>query len=611
MKSRRNGKRSSDKEAKPAKHNRREFLQTLCAASATAAAGGLLPGAAHAEEIPRDRALKSAQGATGVMQVGPTPDTVYVNGAVITVDPEARTLQAVAVEGDRIIAVGSNEEIRKMAVSGTRVVDLANKTMTPGFVDSHSHFPGSGMEHLYEVNCSPPPVGAVNSIDDIIQALKAKAQQTPPGQWVLGYGYDQSLVKEMRQPTRWDLDKASTANPILLEHNSGHLAVVNSLALKMAGIGKNPTQPNEGGVIDVDPKTGEPTGLLEEHATGLVYRLIPPRTKDQLWAAIKWDTQNYLRAGVTTSVQAGSNRQDWLNMQAARRDNLLAFRFHIWVSRRPQGPAECGILTGFGDDWMKVGAIGELPHDGSLQGYTGYLSTPYYTPYKGDPFWRGFPNESREELIEYSKRENREGYQISIHGNGDAAIQDIIDSYDLAYRDFPRQDTRFRIDHCQTVREDQLDQIKALGITPTFFVSHTYYWGDQHRDIFLGPERAARISPLRSAIQRGIRFTIHLDSPVTPMSPLQAMWSAVNRLTRTGKVLGPEQRITPFEALRAITIDGAYQVFEEKTRGSIEPGKMADFTILQENPLTIDPVKIRDIPILQTIVGGKTVYSKT
>ena len=203
---------------------------------------------------------------------------------------------------------------------------------------------------------------------------------------------------------------------------------------------------------------------------------------------------------------------------------------------------------------------------------------------------------------------NREGYQIAIHGNGDAAIDDILNAYRLALEQTPRPDARHRIEHCQTVREDQLDEMKRLGVTPSFFVGHVYYWGDRHRDIFLGPERAARISPLASALQRGIRFTIHDDSPTTPVNPLMLVWDAVNRLTLDGKVLGPEQRIPVMAALRAITSDAAWQNFEEKTQGSIEPGKLADLVALEENPLTVSPVHIKDIRISMTIVGGNIVY---
>ena len=210
--------------------------------------------------------------------------------------------------------------------------------------------------------------------------------------------------------------------------------------------------------------------------------------------------------------------------------------------------------------------------------------------------------------METVKALHRDGNQIAIHANGDAAIDDVIFAFREALKERPKADHRFRVEHAQMTREDQLDAYKELGITPSFFVSHTYFWGDVHRDIFQGPVRAAHTSPLASAMKRGIRFSIHLDTPVTPMSPLQAVWSAVNRQTREGKVLGPEQRIKPVDAIRAVTIDAAFQNFEEKVKGSIEIGKFADLTILAENPATVDPVKIKDIQVLETIVGGKRVY---
>lgn len=591
---------------KGTKIGRRSFLRNVAAASLAGGAVTLLPRSTASSSLPPQTNTNSPIQVTPVL---PTIglNTVYVNGVVITMDRTARNVQAVAVDGDRILAAGSNDEIRKLANSKTRVVDLGNKVILPGFISAHDHFDMAAAIH-YTVDLNSPPVGAINSIDDLIQALKKKAQETPRGQWVMGFGYDQTLLREKRQPTRYDLDKASTDHPIFIYHTSGHLSVANSLALKMAGVTKDTPQP-KGGAIERNPETGEPTGLLEERGD-IVSRLIPPLSLDQYMEGLKWAGQDYAKAGVTTSVIAGSTRDSLIRLQEARRKGLLSIRFTVMGDRGNNGPEGTGVLTGFGDEWMKIGPIGEAVHDGSIQGYTGYLSKPYYVPYHGDPNYRGFPHESKEELIEIVKKENREGYQIAIHANGDEAIQDLIDAYREAGKDFPRSDTRFRIEHCQMVREDQLDQIKELGITPSFFVSHTYFWGDQHRDIFIGPERAARISPLRSAINRGIRFSIHLDTPVTPMRPLQAVWSGVNRVTRSGKVLGPEQRVTPLEALRAVTIDAAWQNFEGDIKGSIEPGKLADFVVLEKNPLTIDPMKIRDIPVVETIVGGKTIFKK-
>jgi len=258
---------------------------------------------------------------------------------------------------------------------------------------------------------------------------------------------------------------------------------------------------------------------------------------------------------------------------------------------------------------LQLGSL-KIVHDGSIQGYTGYLSEPYHVPFKGDTSYRSYPRRSREALTQMVKEAHRAGHQIAIHGNGAAAIDDILYAFGEAQREYPRPDARHRIEHCQNVREDQLDRIAELGITPSFFVGHVYYWGDRHRDIFLGPERGARISPLASAVKRNIRFTVHDDTPVTPVDPLQLVSVSATRLTTSGQVLGPEQRIPVERALRAITIDAAWQNFQEDAKGSIEAGKLADLVILADNPLTVEPIKIRDINVLETVVSGKTVFKR-
>ena len=252
----------------------------------------------------------------------------------------------------------------------------------------------------------------------------------------------------------------------------------------------------------------------------------------------------------------------------------------------------------------------KLSQDGSLQGLTGYLTQPYHQQPAGSKNFAGYASRSRAALAASVLKYHRAGYQIAIHANGDAAIDDVLHAFRAAQAAFPRTDTRHRIEHCQTPREDQLDAIRELGITPSFFVGHVYYWGDRHRDRFLGPERAERISPLASAVRRGIRFSVHNDTPVTPVNPLLLVWCAVNRLTRDGRVLGPRERIPVMDALRAVTIDAAWQNFDEATRGSIEPGKFADFVVLAESPLTVDPVRLKDIAIVETVVGGRTVHRK-
>ncbi len=539
-------------------------------------------------------------------QTRSVPDTIYVNGTVVTMDAQARTVEAIAVSGDRISAVGRTADIRALAGSATKTIDLAGRTVLPGFVDAHSHFPAAGTDALYIVDLQSPPVGAVRTIDDLIAALKRRADETPKGQWVIGRGYDQTLLREKRQPTREDLDKASMDHPISIVHTSGHLFAANSVALMMAGVTKDTPNP-KGGVIVKDRRSGEPTGLFEE--VNMVARLIPSRTAGETMEGIKRAVAIYTAAGVTTATIAGNGIDAVRSLVEASGKGLLPIRINTMLRGTPEQVRAARAAVASPSEMLKAGAV-KMVADGSIQGYTGYLREPYTIQPEGRTGFRGYPSLSREELVESVKALHRDGNQIAIHANGDAAIDDVIFAFREALKERPKDDHRFRVEHAQMTREDQLDAYRELGITPSFFVSHTYYWGDVHRDIFQGPERAAHTSPLASAVKRGIRFSIHLDTPVTPMSPLQAIWSAVNRRTREGKVLGPDQRIAPVDAIRAVTIDAAFQNFEEKVKGSIEIGKFADLTILAENPSTVDPAKIKDIQVLETIVGGKSVYSK-
>lgn len=550
----------------------------------TSAALFLLPGAVHAQHLL-------------------PPDTIYTDAVVLTMDTGARTFQAVAVRGDRVAAAGTTAELLKTAGPNTRVVNLNGATILPGFIDAHSHFPGSGTAALYSVNLASPPLGDVRTIDDLVAALRRKAANTPKGEWIRGGSYDQNELREHRNPTREDLDRASAEHPIFITQSAGHMAVANSMALKLAGLSKETPQPR-GGVYQKDLRTGELNGILEE-TFGAVARLIPQLTAAQMNEAIRWSAQDYVSKGVTTATIAGGGIGRELRAAGA------AGQVPLRVVAMDYARADLPPARLMGDEMMKSGLTVKIVHDGSIQGgYTGYLTKPYYTGYNGDANYAGYPHEGREELTTLVKRMNRSGYQIAIHANGDAAIDDVLYAFGEAAKEFPRADTRFRVEHAQTTRADQLDLMKRLGVSPSFFVSHTYYWGDPHRDVFLGPERAALISPLNSALKRGLRFSIHLDTPVTPMSPLQAVWSAVNRETRSGKVLGPSEKVTPLQALRAVTIDAAWQEHDEAVKGSIEPGKFADFVVLAENPLTVDPRRIRDIAVLSTVVGGKAVYTK-
>jgi predicted amidohydrolase YtcJ len=447
----------------------------------------------------------------------------------------------------------------------------------------------------------------MNSISDVMEALKRKAAETESGKWVLGVGYDDTNIEEKRRLTKADLDEVSKDHPVFVNHISGHLGMANHLALEAAGIDANTPNP-EGGVICRDANTHEPTGVLEEAANFMVFQLATDFTVEEKLAVIKCSVEDYARNGVTT-VQSGFTREEVFNgLSAASQIGQIPLRIMAW----PDTELSEKIIAGDVEveahctDMFQVGAA-KIIGDGSIQGYTAHLTEPYHVPFNDDTEYRGYPVTERKVMVELVKKFHRAGSQLAIHGNGDATIDDIIYAIDLAQKEYPREDHRHIIVHCQTARFDQLAEMKRLGITPSFFSAHAYFWGDRHYNIFLGPERAGRQNPARTALNKGIPFTIHLDTPITPINPLLLVWSAVNRLSTGGNVIGEDECLSALQALRATTIDAAWQVFQEENRGSIEIGKYADLVVLSGNPLE-QPETIKDVEVLETIVGGKTVY---
>ena len=521
-------------------------------------------------------------------------ERIYLGGPIVTVNGEDVVAEALAVAGETIVAVGDEVEIRALAGDGVEIIDLEGKALLPGFIDPHSHFPNSGRYGIEFVDLNSPPIGTMNSIPDIIEALRLEAAGKPEGTWVVGRGYDDTLLQENRHPDRWDLDKVSSRHPIFLSHISGHLGSCNSLALKLGGVTADTENP-PGGVIRHHKQTGEPTGVFEEPAAmALVRGKIPPGDLEHEIKVIEAAARDYLSKGVTSAQNAATDKTQMRALQESSARGLLPLRilgFPNWeyALEISAGTAAFDMVA---DHAIGRGAA-KLFQDGSIQGYTGYLSKPYHVPFEGDESYRGYAIFPRERLLEIVTDLHQHGWQVAIHGNGDAAIDDILDAFEAAQEKHPR--------------EDQLDRMADLRAIPSFFSLHTYYWGDRHRDIFMGPERAQRISPARSAQDRGLHYTIHCDTPVVPMTPLLLVWAAVNRQTVNGASLGPEQCITPAQALRAVTIEGAYQSFEEELKGSLEPGKLADLVILSGNPLD-DAGAIRELRVEETIVGGKTVY---
>ncbi len=537
----------------------------------------------------------------------PPVSQVFTNGNIITMDSDNSVVQAIALQNDKIIAAGSNEDIQEYISKDTLVHNLQGKTLMPGIVDAHSHFPGVGM-YVTTADLSSPPVGSISNIAELQARLRERLQGKSAGKWLTGLGYDDTLLTEHRHPTKEELDAVSTEHPIFITHVSGHVGVANSLALAIAGYDHSTPDP-EGGHIVRDDK-GELTGLLEETAAAPLTLKMLDISPTQVYEMIREAAQIYAAAGVTTAQSGGLDGAMLKGLYYGSELGLIPQRLELWSSLLIGEELISGEfnLDDYNNDYVHSRTV-KIIADGSIQGFTGFLSHPYHTPFRGDENHQGYPTMSREKLTQWVSRLHKAGFQLAIHGNGDAAIDDIIYAFEQAQQRHPNDDPRLILIHSQMAREDQLEDMKRLGISPSFFSAHTYYWGDRHRDIFMGPERAQRMSPAFSAQQKGLRFSVHLDSPVVPMDPMLLVWSTVNRISSSGKVIGAEQRIDTMSALRAVTIDAAWQIFQEHRIGSLEPGKLADLIVLDADPLQ-DPLSIKDIKVVHTYVGGVKIFDR-
>lgn len=529
---------------------------------------------------------------------------LYKNGVIITLDECNLVADALAVCGERILAVGSWPALSTFVTQDTEVIDLAGRTVLPGFYDSHGHINMAGEYALFRANLNSPPIGTQKTIADCLQALQEMAQKQPTG-GIYGFGYDDTMIQEKRHLTRHDLDRVSTERPVIVSHISGHLSYLNSKALDLVGYDENTPNP-VGGVIQREPGSKKPNGVLEETAGRLpLIRGVGVLNDEQRMESLVYITEQYAKEGVTTASYG--LMYDRIQLQLLKQAEA---QLKTRVIVNPKLDHYNEICRGFSSTEKVVLAGGKEIQDGSLQGYTGYLSQPYYHNIQSDPEYRGYPTNERQKFIEEIVTVYQNNHQPVVHCNGDAALDDYLAALKKAQEVYPKKNLRPVVIHCQTAREDQLDQIKELGAVPSFFVLHTYYWGDRHWNIFLGPERAARLDPVRSALERGIVCSTHCDTPITPQKPLLSIWAAVNRLSSSGKVIGTEQTVSVVEALKTYTKYAAYQNFEEQERGSIEHGKYADLVITAENILTCDKEKIKDIEILETILQGKTIYKK-
>ncbi len=537
-------------------------------------------------------------------------DTIYLGANIVTMDVGVKDAQGVAVANGKIIAVGTQSDILRHKGEKSEVMELGNNALLPGFIDAHGHFTFQAML-LSAVNLSSPPVGEVMNIEDLKDALKSHiaAKSIPKGQWIVGYGYDESLISEGRHPTRTDLDAVSKDHPIYLLHVSGHLGSGNSLALKAGGIGPDSLDP-EGGVIRrmADGKT--PNGVLEERAQYAVQKKLPTPTPQQALAGLAAAQNLYASYGITT-VQDGAASQASIDLvRAANAQGLLSLDivsyFHLQKADQPLPPAdEFAQYNGR----FKLSGV-KLVLDGSPQGKTAFLSKPFHVVPDGQKKdYRGYPNYPTDKVNAMVNKVLTHNVPLIAHANGDAMGEILIDAVDASHIKGVKGKGRSVMIHAQTVREDQLDRMAALGMIPSFFSTHVFFWGDYHRDSVLGAVRGARISPAKSALDRNIIFTTHNDAPIVPPDMIRLLWAASHRETRSGKILGAEQRVSIYDALKSMTVNAAYQNFEENIKGSITVGKHADFVVLSENPLKLQPADLLQLKVIKTISRGNIVFS--
>ena len=540
-------------------------------------------------------------------------DTIYFNGNVITLDSNELMAEAVAVKDGKILAVGDNETMMSLSNQDTHQVDLKGKTMLPGFVDGHSHLSGVAIQAV-TANLLPPPDGPGQNIAMLQRTLRdfmATSEMVKQHSVVIGFNYDDSQLEEGRHPNRHELDAVSTEMPIMITHQSGHIGVYNSKALEIFGINAESDDPS-GGIIQREAGSKEPNGVLEENAHfALLYKIIPPFTVKENVAAMKAAEMQYLSNGFTT-IQDGKTDPTTLGLMAQYAADG-GFTADVVVYADVAGMTDHTILNGplhSGEyvNRFRIGGV-KLTFDGSPQGKTAWFTKPYLVAPSGqDASYSGYPAFTDAEALKWYLMAYENNWQMLTHTNGDAAIDQLIKIANQTAKAFPGKDRRTVMIHGQFLREDQIAAIDDLGIFPSLYPMHTFYWGDWHRDSVAGPERAENISPTGWLIDKGVKFSIHSDAPVTFPISMRILDSAVNRTTRSGAVLGKAQRLRPMDALKAMTIWPAYQHFEESSKGSLEVGKLADMVVLDENPLTVDPVKISAIKVVQTIKEGVSVY---
>lgn len=526
---------------------------------------------------------------------------LYYGGDIITMKSRGDLLQAVVVEDGRIIYTGKLSAAEALCGIEAEKINLAGKTLMPAFIDAHSHFLQTA-QSVFACDLSE-----TSDFEEIREALKAYLQEHKcgPEDIVFGVGYDHNFLKEERHPDIRLLDSVSEVVPIYISHVSGHMGVANSALLKLTGITENTPEP-EGGHFGRNEDRSL-NGLVEESgAMAMVLVPVIPKIRTDMMRQLKMAQELYLKNGITT-VQEGAGSGQGLSgfMQYAASGELkLDCVMYILELGYEQCISALKDYEGSYKNRIKI-AGAKLVLDGSPQGKTAWLSRPY----EGEGEYCGYPTHDNAYVEQAVLKAVKGHYQILAHCNGDAASQQFLESYEKALETVqdPDEDLRPVMIHCQIVREDQLDRMAKIRMIPSIFIGHTYYWGDIHLKN-LGSDRGANISPVRSALERGLVYNFHQDTPVTKPDMLHSVWCAVNRITRKGQLIGQHQCVDVYDALKGVTINAAYAYHEENIKGTLEVGKLADMIILDANPLKVNKLHIKDIKVLETIKEGKTVY---
>ncbi len=546
-------------------------------------------------------------------------DVIFSGGPIITMNDTQPSVEAVAIKDGKVLALGSLKDIQSQyGSSRTEVKDLAGATLMPGFFDSHSHLASVGMKQAM-VNLDSPPAGSVTSIEDMLALLKQKFKTQPPqeGQWLLGMGYDHAMLRDKRHPTKFDLDKISKEVPIALLHFSLHMAVLNSKALELEGIDALSKDP-AGGHIHRLPDSLEPSGLLEETAMRKPLMKIIASLGD---GSAFFDGKTFMEKGLEIYAQNGfttviegatlptqTKAYQYLASQGRLKQDVIALEF---FESTPLASVKENYSPSY-KNHFRVGG-GKIVLDGGSPGRTAYLKQPYHKTLANQaPDYRGYPTIKKQQTLNdlvtsYYQAE----VPVFIHALGDAAVEMCIDAVTTAESKLTgKQDKRTQLIHLQQVDDGQFERLKNLDVSLTFQVAHNFYFADFHADEIYGPKRTSVLNPIGSALKHNMSVTVHHDAPVHPVDQFTLIWAAVNRSSRSGKVWGEAQRISVMDALKASTINAAYQFHEEKSKGSIEVGKLADLIIIDQNPLSVSPAKLNTIKVLATFKEGESIYNK-